>query len=442
MSRRQRRAKRRAASTNEGNSARPPQVTRRRQRWFRAAAVVLSLGLFWGVPEVLVRIADPPLHSFRAIHFGGDPNSPTLFVKDPRLHWKLRPNVQLDFLSRPVRTDADGFRNSPQSDAEHLVLCLGDSTTFGWGMAQDEPFAAQLASLLPHDTWRVINAGVPGYSSFQIRLLAEQLVPRWKPDVVVICVGNNEAWPVYESDRELDEKRGAIVAVTSLLSHSKFLVWAAERYQPKEPRTFTAPELQDAEPRVSPAEFADNLERILQIAREHRARTIVLSPPVNLDVPPLRVDQFVAWSDWMQYVSRLNGLLKEHRYQEALDGVEKSLAADPGNFYYLWCKGSVLRAMGQQAEAREVFEQAFENHPYPERCKRSYREILRALAEKHHVAFVDVNALFLTAAAPDPPARLYLDWCHPTPEGHQLIAKALAPIVQEKIASGNEQVEQ
>ncbi|MDH3719560.1 MAG: GDSL-type esterase/lipase family protein [Planctomycetota bacterium] len=410
----------------------------RRRRGFRLAAVLLSLGLAWGIPELLVRIANPQLQSYRAIYFGGDANSPQLFMKDPRLHWKLRPQTEVTFFNHAVQTDAHGFRNSPQPAARRLVLCLGDSTTFGWGVGQDEAFAPRLAALLPSDAWRVINAGVPGYSSFQIRLLAEQLVPRWRPDVVVICLGNNEAWPVHKSDRELDQQRGAVVAVTFLLSHSKFLVWAAERVRSDKPQPFMAPALADAEPRVSPTDFADSIRRIVQVARDHEARVVVLSPPVNLHVPPPphRVKQFVDLADWKKYVSRLDGWLQEERYQEALDSVAESLASDPDNFLALWCKGGVLDAMGRQAEARELFEQAFEKNPYPERCKRSYREILRSTAEKQHVSFVDVNALFLAATDPEPPTRLFQDWCHPTVEGHQIIAGALAPIVLDAADQG------
>ncbi len=400
--------------------------------------MLLALGLAWGIPELVVRLADPPLQSFRAIYFAGEPNSPTLFIQDPRLHWKLRPQTEVPFLGQVVRTDDDGFRNSPQPPAERLVLCLGDSTTFGWGLAQDKPFAPRLAQLLAGGSWRVVNAGVPGYSSFQVRLLAERLIPAWKPDVVVICLGNNEAWPVEQSDRELDEQRGAVVAVTSLLSHSKFLVWAAERVRAERPRPFMASALQDAEPRVSLAEFAQNIEQILQIARDHHARVILLCPPVNLYTPPPphRVSQFVELAEWKAYLTQMNSLLQEKRYQEALDRVQQSLAADPDNFLALWCQGGVLLEMGRQAEARELFEQAFEKNPYPERCKRSYRELLRSTAARHQVPFLDLNALFHKATEPEPPTRLFQDWCHPTEEGHRLIAEALAPLVLHAAPAG------
>ena len=41
----------------------------------RLALVLLSFALCWAVPEILVRIAHPPLQQYRDIPFGRDPNS-------------------------------------------------------------------------------------------------------------------------------------------------------------------------------------------------------------------------------------------------------------------------------------------------------------------------------------------------------------------------------
>ena len=53
-----------------------------------------------------------------------------------------------------------------------------------------ESFPARLQARLNRDghaasPWQVINAGVPGYTSFQLRLLAQRLVPRWRPEVLM-----------------------------------------------------------------------------------------------------------------------------------------------------------------------------------------------------------------------------------------------------------------
>jgi hypothetical protein len=154
--------------------------------------------VLWGIPEAVVRLANPQLESFRGMLIGGDPNSPVLFMKDARLHWKLRPNVETRFLNTTVRTNREGFRGAEPGPADKVALCLGDSTVFGYSVEEPDAFPARLQIRLrkqgrSDDAWSVINAGVPGYSSLQVRLQAEKLVPRWKPAVIILCVGNNEA---------------------------------------------------------------------------------------------------------------------------------------------------------------------------------------------------------------------------------------------------------
>ncbi len=422
------------AASGAGNSS---SARLRLRRWFRPGALLLAVLLCWGIPELIVRSLDPPLQAFEAIRFGGDPNSAALFRKDPHLHWKLRPSARVEFLGQSVEINSQGCRTPPPatdhrgSDPARTLVCLGDSTTFGWQVAAQESFPARLESLLANESWRVINAGVPGYSSLQVRLQAERWLPRWQPEVVVICVGNNEGWPVEKSDRRLHEERRVEAAVTALLTRSSFLSWAAERLRPQEEiRAFIAASLEGTEPRVSPADFEDNVARTIALARGQGARVILLGPPTNLYRAPLRIENFIDRQTFINTIGRIESLNKQRRFDEAMQMVDAALATDPGNFWHLWCRGGILHAMGRFEEAREQFELAFDHHPYPERCRRSYRRILQRLADTYDaVSFLDVNDLFHRVVAPGAAARLYLDWCHPTAEGHRLIAEALAPMV-------------
>jgi hypothetical protein len=187
----------------------------------RLVVVLLSFAVCWGIPEILVRIVDPPLQQYRDVQFGRDPNSPLLFVRDSRLHWKLRPNAEVLLQGRNVRTDPQGLLGEAPRAGERTLLVLGDSTAFGWGVGEGQSFAEVLqarldatgASSPAAPPLRVLNAAVPGYSSFQVRLQAETLIPRWRPALVIVCVGNNEAWPVERSDREIDANRRVAAAL-------------------------------------------------------------------------------------------------------------------------------------------------------------------------------------------------------------------------------------
>jgi lysophospholipase L1-like esterase len=86
-----------------------------------------------------------------------------------------------------------------------------------------------------------------------------------------------------------------------------------------------------------------------------------------------------------------------------------------------------LTWMGRTDAGIERLEEALRRNPFPERCNLSYRQAARTVAQQERVAFLDVNELFREASRPDPrkAVALYLDWCHPTPDGHRLVAGAL-----------------
>ncbi len=413
-----------------------PGVSAGRKVWLRLAAVGLVLGLLWGIPECVVRLIDPPLEVFRAIAFGGDANSEKLFMKDWRLHWKLRPGVATTFLNAEVRTDRNGFRGDEPVAGRRVVLVLGDSTPFGYRVGQAETFPARLEGLLngAGGGWSVINAGVPGYSSWQVRCLAERLIRRWKPEVVVVCVGNNEGWPAEQSDRQIDDGRAVAGRVVAALSASRFLVWASEKLRAEQAKPFIAPSLEHAVPRVSREEFGENLRALVRTARAANARPVLVSPPVNLYWPPVRFQQFSGWEKWQAFYQSVQGMRDAGDLQGMLDAVNRVVAENPDSFFALWIKGVVVTDLGKPEEGREVLEKALECHAFPESCKRSYREVVAQVAREEKCGYLDVNGLFLKRAGGRTSQNLYLDWCHPVPAGHGHIAEALQAMIagQEK----------
>lgn len=413
-----------------GKKARPLRV--------RLLAAGFALLVVWGIPEAVVRLSDPRLETFRAIAFGADAHSFDLFMKDWRLHWKLRPEVTTDFLGVRVRTDAHGFRGGEPRADSRVVLCLGDSTTFGWKVGETDSFPELLEERLNGEAggekgWSVVNAGVPGYTSQQLRWQAEALIPRWKPEVVIVCVGNNEAWPVARSDRQMDADRSAARTLGPVLSASRFLVWVAEKFRSEEPQPFIAPSLEKAVPRVSREEFGENLRALVQTARAGGARVVLVSPPVNLYWAPARFQQFPGWEEWQGFFQEMVALRGAGQNEKVLEEIDRRLAKQPDAFPALWIKGAVLSDLGREAEAVELLERSIERHAFPENCKRSYREVIAATARAEKTGFLDVNDIFRRNAGAPTPKALYLDWCHPTPRGHALMAEGLFGEVGERV---------
>lgn len=79
-----------------------------------------------------------------------------------------------------------------------VVLCVGDSFTFGMGASAPElSYPGQLEKLLESASgsrWQVVNRGWPGNDSFEVRSQIGQLLDEVRPDVVCVVVGINDRW--------------------------------------------------------------------------------------------------------------------------------------------------------------------------------------------------------------------------------------------------------
>jgi lysophospholipase L1-like esterase len=81
---------------------------------------------------------------------------------------------------------------------ERVVLCIGDSNTFGIGAGgQDKSYPAVLENLLAANsetTWQVVNAGWPGSNSSEVLHRAPALLNQYRPDYICILAGTNNRW--------------------------------------------------------------------------------------------------------------------------------------------------------------------------------------------------------------------------------------------------------
>lgn len=119
-----------------------------------------------------------------------------MVVDHPHRGVSLRANFRDDL----IQVNDQGFRGSklPKLEAPgKVILALGDSTTFGWGVSNDETYPAQLERLLGSETLRVVNGGVPGYTSAQVRVYLEELLAPEspvRPDLLLLSVSWNDIW--------------------------------------------------------------------------------------------------------------------------------------------------------------------------------------------------------------------------------------------------------
>jgi lysophospholipase L1-like esterase len=168
-------------------------MTERRSRWLQNLAVLAVTSLLcFGATEVVLRVAAPvqtfvnPLRSFHR--------------HDPELGWTGTPNLKARFRHADfdvlVRSDANGFRDRQTTNApgpgSPLVLALGDSFTWGWGVENGEVFT----DVMQNDLGRladVRNCGVNAYGTLQELLLLQRcLTNGLQPRLVIVMLCFND----------------------------------------------------------------------------------------------------------------------------------------------------------------------------------------------------------------------------------------------------------
>jgi lysophospholipase L1-like esterase len=116
----------------------------------------------------------------------------------PGVPYLLRPAAELAWFGEPISVNARGLRGpevEPMAAAgTERVLVLGDSVVFGWRVADEAAFPAQLQQILSRAArpWEVLNAGVPGYDTSAAAAFLQHVGLELRPDVVVLGVSLND----------------------------------------------------------------------------------------------------------------------------------------------------------------------------------------------------------------------------------------------------------
>jgi lysophospholipase L1-like esterase len=142
----------------------------------------------------------------------------------PTRWYTLLPNQEGYTYGAPFRVDDNGIRrsgNDGQRGSSRKVVALGDSFTFGLGVADDQTWPARLEQKL-RGSHSVINAGTIGYGAFQIGDLVREKKLLDEANVVVYALyWNDYMTPVAPGPND-----------SSRISERGYFVWdAADRME-------------------------------------------------------------------------------------------------------------------------------------------------------------------------------------------------------------------
>jgi lysophospholipase L1-like esterase len=164
-------------------------------------------------------------------------------------------------------------------------LALGNSCTFGWGVTYEECWTKlledRLNKIIAPDA-EVINAGIPGYSSHQGRILFNELLSL-QPDVVLIMFGWNDHWRAGQDISDAEQKSPPELILKLQNTFSRLRLYKLMRQvmlTVSEDTTIVRMGDINGKRRVSPDEFFENLKAIVTLARQNGIKPVLLIPPI------------------------------------------------------------------------------------------------------------------------------------------------------------------
>jgi hypothetical protein len=122
-----------------------------------------------------------------------------LMQHDDVLGWRMKPNLSatydfVDVEGVSVRSNGLGFADeefetAPPPDRCRIVL-LGDSFTWGAGVREAQRFGNRLGARAPE--WETLNFGMSAWGTDQSLLAWRRLASRYRPDLVVLTIFEND----------------------------------------------------------------------------------------------------------------------------------------------------------------------------------------------------------------------------------------------------------
>jgi lysophospholipase L1-like esterase len=168
----------------------------RRSVTTRALLIVLILIVEFAALEAALRVYGA---------FEGSTTFQSLFMDDPRVGIRLRPNARIRYttveFSAEIGVNAQGVRDEepigPKAPNERRIVVLGDSLVFSVQVDAAQTFCEKLERQLNASAgpvrWRVINAGVQGYGPSDYWFFFDRVAAGFEPDLVLVAmfVGND-----------------------------------------------------------------------------------------------------------------------------------------------------------------------------------------------------------------------------------------------------------
>lgn len=210
------------------------------------------------------------------------------------VYWVTDPSLRLQAFSHQetggsfrVSTDANGLRAPlhPEQKPEGAfrVMTLGCSTTFGWGVDDEQTYPSRLEAILQEQGHKVevINGGQPGYSSFQGLWLWDKTLRRYQPDLVIFGYIVQDSRKVAYSDySQAVLQQNADFLKESFLHQSKLYLYFLNL---RNGWLIQAKDSAAQVYRIPPSEYVANIRAFYQKTKDVGAKMMLFGYPLERD---------------------------------------------------------------------------------------------------------------------------------------------------------------
>lgn len=305
---------------------------------------------------------------------------------DPDLYWKLKPECSFSFRLPNesiinYKINKAGFRGeesqSKSREGKLRIICAGDSSTFGFNLNLEDTYPYRLSRIIENQSKEknaeVINAGVWCYSSYQGRLFIEKELVRLEPDILLLSYGFNDSqlmnYPDSQKKKIKNESRFSkkMKLLFSCRCLGSFLSFLGKK------GIFVS--LSGEVPRVNLDEFSSNIDKIISLCKSKGIKLIFL--PISVPVKYADIMEKSARDNNIVYID-MEACLKT-RYDKFL----KERSSSYKNIHF----GLI---------AQRTMDTSF--------SKRYGSDEMMRVREWNYV---------------------YMDHCHPSPVGNQIIAEEI-----------------
>lgn len=289
-------------------------------KYYKIWLPVLSVFLFFGTAELICRYFDLT-DKFNAdykfyIHHVDNDLEAGYMAEDARLMWFPKPNYD----DGDTHINSRGFRDKEYDIKKDRnvfrILCLGDSSTFGFNVRLEDTYHSLLEDRLNKQfsqsgiRYEVINAGVTGYSSYQGLYLYKLKGIRYAPDIVIFYLGlNDHKSNFYLSDRQIMQHDVPSTIKAALENNFLLNLQSYRLLRKLIVNIFDSHKIRNRKNvrRVSAEDFKENILALNGLCRKNGSMLLLISPPVN-----------------KEEVIRLNLITEINTFRKQLDSISEN----------------------------------------------------------------------------------------------------------------------